>query len=87
MEKYIIKNKSVGGDLNVGYVIEYNGQEYIADITVRTDLDYITEFTVFKSVGQQITFDNAIPIYRKEDVGMDFNSLECCIDEFIASFA
>ena len=70
---------------NCGYVIEYNGQEYIADITARSDMDYRTEFAVFKSVDQQITFDNAIPIFRKMDVGMDFGTLNECIWEFIES--
>ena len=80
---YAIKNKTVAGCGNVGYVIEVNGQEYIADITIRTDKDYCTEFAVFKSVDQQITFENALPIFVKEDVEMSFESLEKCIDEFI----
>lgn len=81
--EYTIKNKTVAGGLNVGYVIEVNGQEYIADITVRTDKDYCTEFAVFKSVDQQITFENALPVFVKEDVEMTYESLEKCIDEFI----
>ena len=80
---YKILNTLYGA--NCGYVIEYNGQEYIADITVRTDMDYRTEFAVFKSVDQQITFDNAIPIFQKMDVRMDFGTLEKCIAEFIES--
>ena len=83
MAKYTIKNKTVAGGLNVGYVIEVNGQEYIADITIRTDKDYCTEFAVFKSVDQQITFENALPVFVKEDVEMSYESLEKCIDEFI----
>ena len=69
--------------INCGYVIEYDGQEYIADITVRSDMNYRTEFAVFKSVDRQITLDNAIPIFRKMDVSMDFESLDKCIQEFI----
>lgn len=80
---YTIKNKTVAGCGNVGYVIEVNGQEYIADITIRTDKDYCTEFAVFKSVDQQITFENALPVFAKEDVEMSYESLEKCIDEFI----
>lgn len=80
---YTIKNKTVEGCGNVGYVIEVNGQEYIADITIRTDKDYCTEFAVFKSVDQQITFENALPVFVKEDVEMSYESLEKCIDEFI----
>lgn len=83
MADYKILNKTIGGCGNVGYVIEVNGQEYIADITTRNDKDYRTEFCVFKSVNQQITFDNALPIFMKEDVGMDYSTLEECIDEFI----
>ena len=80
-KEYKILNKQNG--MNCGYVIEYKGHEYIADITVRTDMDYCTEFAVFKSVEQQITFDNALPIYRKMDVAMNYDSLEECIEEFI----
>ena len=83
MKDYKILNKTVGGGRNCGYVIEVNGQEYIADITHRFDKDYRTEFCVFKSVDQQITFDNALPIFMKEDVSMDFRTLEECIEEFI----
>jgi hypothetical protein len=83
MAKYNIINKTVAGCGNVGYVIEVNDQEYIADITVRTDKDYCTEFAVFKSVDQQITFANALPLYTKQNVEMTYESLEKCIDEFI----
>lgn len=83
MKDYKILNKTIGGCGNIGYVIEVNGQQYIADITIRKDKDYRSEFCVFKSVNQQITFDNALPIFIKEDVNMDYSTLEECIDEFI----
>ena len=82
--RYKIIDQTMPG-ANVGYLIEYNGQEYITDITIRTDKEYRTEFAVFKSVDRQITFENAIPIYCKMDVAMDFEELKKCIDEFIES--
>lgn len=83
--EYTIINKTFG--LNVGYIIVYNGQEYLADITVRTDKDYRTEFAVFKTKNQQIVFDEtgwpSLPIYTEMDVMMDFESLEQCIERAI----
>lgn len=83
--EYTIINKTFG--LNVGYIIVYNGQEYLADITVRTDKDYRTEFAVFKTKNQQIVFDGkgwpSLPIYTEKDVTMDFESLEQCIERAI----
>lgn len=80
---YAIIGEIWNGGINVGYVFEYNGQEYIGDITTRTDLDYINEFAVFKSVDRQITFDNAIPLFRKLDVSKDYASCKEYIQEFI----
>lgn len=68
---------------NCGYLIRHNNQEYIADITCRSDIDYRTEFAVFKAIDGQITFENALPIYKIMDVGFDFGALEKCIQEFI----
>lgn len=68
---------------NYGYCIEYNDQEYITDITVKHDMNFRTEFAVFKSVDNQITFENALPLYKIMDVGLDFKTLEECIDKFI----
>lgn len=67
---------------NVTYIFEYNGQEYLADITFIPGSTY-SECAIFKSVDQQLTFDNAIPLYRKEDVPMTYEALEDCIDEFL----
>lgn len=83
--EYTIINKAFG--LNVGYIIVYKGQEYLADITVRTDKDYCTEFAVFKTKNQQIVFDESglpsLPIYTEMDVTMNFESLEQCIERAI----
>lgn len=83
--KYTIINKSFG--FNVGYIIVYNGQEYLADITVRTDKNYRTEFMMFKTKNQQIVFDErgwpSLPIYVEMDVTMNFESLEQCIERAI----
>lgn len=84
--EYTIINKTTFG-LNVGYIIVYNGQEYLADITVRTDKDYRTEFAVFKTKNQQIVFDEtgwpSLPIYTEMDVMMNFESLDQCIERAI----
>ena len=79
--RYTIKAK----ELNVGYIIDYKGQEYIASIKIRADLGYRSEFAIFKSQGGQFTIDDALPLYRKEDVEFSYDALDKCIDEFIDS--
>lgn len=78
-----ITGRIFNGGMNVGYVFEHQGQEYIGDITVRTDRDYTTEFAVFKSVDRQITFSNAIPMFTKKNVDMDYKTCKRYIQEFI----
>lgn len=68
--------------INITRVFEYGGQEYLADITVRTDLNR-TEFAVFKSKDGQFTFDDAIPLYSKRDVALSTEALTRGIAEFI----
>ncbi len=80
--RYMIIDKGISAS-NIGYIIAYDGQEYIADITIRKDLDYRTECAIFKAVDRQITFDNAIPLYKKMDIDYSIEALEKCIDEFI----
>lgn len=80
--RYMTIDKGISAS-NIGYIIAYDGQEYIADITIRKDLDYRTECAIFKAVDRQITFDNAIPLYKKMDVDYSIEALEKCIDEFI----
>lgn len=86
MSMYTIINKTTAG-INVGYIIVYKEQEYLADITIRTDKDYRTEFAIFKTKNQQIVFDEtgwpSLPIYTEMDVRMDYESLEQCIDRAI----
>lgn len=69
--------------INITRIFTHEGQEYLADITVRTDKDYRSECAIFKSEGGQFTFDTAIPLYLKMDVGLDYGALNECIAEFI----
>lgn len=80
--EYRIIDKIFNGGINVGYVFEYEGQEYIGDITYERDFEQF-EFAVFKSVDRQITHDNAIPLFRKTDVEMDYDACKKYIEEFI----
>ena len=69
--------------MNVAYLIDYKGQEYLVDITYRSDMDYRTECAIFKTENAQFTFEDALPLYRKMDVDWSYDALEECIDEFI----
>ena len=64
-------------------IFNHSGQEYLADITIRTDKDYRTECAIFKSKGGQFTFDDAIPLYLKIDVAISSDALDECIAEFV----
>lgn len=69
--------------MNITKIFNHNGQEYLADITIRSDKDYRTECAIFKSKDRQVTFDNAIQLYLKMDVDLTYDELERCVTEFI----
>lgn len=81
--KYKLLKEFVDNSRNIGGLIEYNGQQYIADITT---INCTPEFAVFKAVDEQITFDNAIPIFKKEGVDMNWDSWRECMEEFVKNF-
>ena len=67
---------------NIGCVFEYEGQEYLADI--KWDYDkWCSEFAIFTSVDKQITFENAIPLYKCEDVEFSQSYLKECIENYL----
>lgn len=72
-------------------IFYHKGQEYLADLCLMNFCNYsgesdpYAECAIFKSVDRQITFDNAVPLYVKQDVGISEQTLSDCIHEFIAN--
>lgn len=70
-------------------IFYHKNQEYLADVTFMDADNFLghpypyTECAIFKSVDRQLTFENAIPLYCKQDVDVSKETLSDCIHEFI----
>lgn len=79
---YEIIEKSAPNGRNVGALVNVDGKEYKVDISC---VDDCCVFAVFETRDRQIVLDTAIPIFRKKDVSLDWDSWEKCMDEFLSS--
>ena len=85
--EYKIIDKFIPNGMNVGALVEVNGEELIADITYKSLAgDDGFEFAVFKTKDRQITFDTALPIFCKKNVSFDWDAWEMCMKEFLETF-
>lgn len=82
-------HRKMNGHDGWGCFFTHKGQEYIADLTIRTDLGWITgqDFTIeciiFKAVDHQITFENALGVCYGLNCEYSADAVRRCVEDFI----
>ena len=74
---------AISNGINLSCIFNHKGQEYLADITVRSDRDFQTELIIFKTTNGQFSFVDALGVCSGLNIGFDWESLKTCVEDFI----